>query len=191
MSKIILEEQASPSTPAANKVALYPKSDGHIYSMDDAGTEYLLAFDPASPGAIGETEPAAGSFTTLDVSGLTASRALQTNGSKALESSAVTTTELGYVSGVSSAIQTQLNGKASTAHKATHITGGADELDADQLTSTTRPPITRRTPHRGRCPTPTTCPPTWRASTMPWGSGTGWRGTNQRMPTPGAGPWWA
>jgi len=44
MSKIILEEQASPSTPAANKVALYPKSDGHIYSMDDAGNESLLGF---------------------------------------------------------------------------------------------------------------------------------------------------
>jgi len=42
MSKIILEEQASPSTPSAANVALYPKSDGLLYSMDDAGTESIV-----------------------------------------------------------------------------------------------------------------------------------------------------
>lgn len=42
---------------------------------------------------------------------LTASRALQSDASSNLESSAVTTTELGYLSGVTSAIQTQLDGK--------------------------------------------------------------------------------
>ncbi len=40
---------------------------------------------------------------------LTASRALTTNGSSQLAASAVTATELGYVSGVTSALQTQLN----------------------------------------------------------------------------------
>jgi len=49
---------------------------------------------------------------SLAVAGLTASRALQTNASKELESSSVTTTELGYVSGVSSAIQAQIDSKA-------------------------------------------------------------------------------
>lgn len=43
----------------------------------------------------------------------TASRAVILNGSKKLTSSSVTDTELGYVSGVTSAIQTQLNGKVS------------------------------------------------------------------------------
>ena len=43
-------------------------------------------------------------------SSLTASRVLQTDASKGLESSAVTTTELGFVSGVTSAIQTQVTG---------------------------------------------------------------------------------
>ena len=47
----------------------------------------------------------------LLLSGLTASRALQTDGSKNLQSSSVTSTELGYLAGVTSAIQTQLNGK--------------------------------------------------------------------------------
>ena len=50
------------------------------------------------------------------VSGLTASRALTTNGSKQLTSSAVTDTELGYLDGVSSAIQTQLDAKAATTY---------------------------------------------------------------------------
>lgn len=48
----------------------------------------------------------------VNVTGLTASRALITDASKNLSSSATTSTELGYVSGVTSAIQTQLNAKA-------------------------------------------------------------------------------
>ena len=47
----------------------------------------------------------------LSPSNLTASRALQASAGGVVESSAVTATELGYVSGVSSAIQTQLNAK--------------------------------------------------------------------------------
>ena len=42
MSQIILEEQASPSTPAANKIALYPKAGGGVYKTDDAGVETRL-----------------------------------------------------------------------------------------------------------------------------------------------------
>lgn len=45
---------------------------------------------------------------------LTASRAVVTGASKQLASSATTDTEIGYVSGVTSAIQTQLNGKQGT-----------------------------------------------------------------------------
>lgn len=46
---------------------------------------------------------------TINFSGLTASTVPYSDGSKNLVSSAVTPTELGYVSGVTSAIQTQLN----------------------------------------------------------------------------------
>lgn len=46
---------------------------------------------------------------------LTASRALVSDGSGVISVSAVTSTELGYVSGVNSAIQTQLNAKAADA----------------------------------------------------------------------------
>jgi hypothetical protein len=45
---------------------------------------------------------------------ITASRVPVTNSSGLMEASSVTTTELGYISGVTSAIQTQLNNKAST-----------------------------------------------------------------------------
>jgi len=52
----------------------------------------------------------------LIVGGLTAGRAVQTNAStNQLESSTVTNTELGYLSGVTSPIQTQINGKVAKA----------------------------------------------------------------------------
>lgn len=54
-----------------------------------------------------------GSFTSVTVTGLTASKAVVTNGSKVLASSATSATELGYVAGVTSAIQTQLNSLSS------------------------------------------------------------------------------
>jgi hypothetical protein len=50
-----------------------------------------------------------GGATTILSSNLTASRALVSDGSGKVAVSAVTATELGYVSGVTSAIQTQLN----------------------------------------------------------------------------------
>lgn len=55
-----------------------------------------------------------GGASTIVTADLTASRALVSNSSGKVAVSAVTSTELGYVSGVSSAIQTQLNGKEPT-----------------------------------------------------------------------------
>ena len=49
-----------------------------------------------------------------NITGLTASRALVSNSSGVLSESAVTSTELGYLDGVTSNIQNQLNGKLST-----------------------------------------------------------------------------
>ena len=49
-----------------------------------------------------------------NITGLTASRALVSNSSGVLSESTVTSTELGYLDGVTSNIQTQLNGKLST-----------------------------------------------------------------------------
>jgi len=69
-------------------------------------------------------------FSGLRVTDLTASRAVFTDAEKDLASSATTATEIGYVSGLSSAIQGQIDGKAAVAHKDTHDPeDGADPLD--------------------------------------------------------------
>ena len=39
MSFILLVEQAAPQTPSTNQVVLYAKSDGFMYTKDDAGSE--------------------------------------------------------------------------------------------------------------------------------------------------------
>ena len=52
-----------------------------------------------------------GGASTITTSNLTANRALLSNSSGKVAVSAVTSTELGYMSGVTSAIQTQINGK--------------------------------------------------------------------------------
>lgn len=60
------------------------------------------------------------------VTGLTASRALVSDANGHPAVSAVTSTELGYLDGVTSTIQTQINGKAASSHNhaATNITSG-------------------------------------------------------------------
>lgn len=55
-----------------------------------------------------------GGASTITSSNLTANRALISNSSGKVAVSSVTNTELGYLSGTTSAVQTQLNGKAST-----------------------------------------------------------------------------
>jgi hypothetical protein len=70
-----------------------------------------------------------GAATTITSSDLTASRALTSNGSGKVAVSTVTSTELGYVSGVTSAIQTQLDAKQAT------ITGSATTIDTESLTA--------------------------------------------------------
>jgi len=43
MSQIILQKQPAPETPLTNKVTIYAKSDGLVYSKNDAGQETLLS----------------------------------------------------------------------------------------------------------------------------------------------------
>ena len=61
-----------------------------------------------------------GAATTIDTEDLTASRALVSDGSGKVAISDVTSTELGYLDGVTSAVQTQINSKISTYDGATY-----------------------------------------------------------------------
>jgi len=70
-----------------------------------------------------------GAATTIDDADLTASRALVSDGSGKVAVSAVTATEVGYLDGVSSAIQTQIDSKQAT------ITGAATTIDDTNLTA--------------------------------------------------------
>lgn len=70
-----------------------------------------------------------GAATTITSVNLTASRAVISNASGKVAVSSVTDTELGYVSGVTSAIQTQIDSKQST------ITGAASTIASVDLTA--------------------------------------------------------
>tara|TARA_A100001201_G_scaffold2131_10_gene5321 strand:- start:143 stop:1717 length:1575 start_codon:yes stop_codon:yes gene_type:complete len=65
-----------------------------------------------------------GAATTIDDTDLTASRALVSNGSGKVAVSAVTSTEVGYLDGVTSAIQTQLDAKKAAADHVTKKLSG-------------------------------------------------------------------
>src|SRR6056300_1417468 len=70
-----------------------------------------------------------GAISSVNDTNLTASRALASDGSGKIVVSDVTSTELGYLDGVTSAIQTQLNAKQAT------ITGAATTIDDTDLTA--------------------------------------------------------
>ena len=69
----------------------------------------------------GKQDAITGAATTITSSDLTASRALVSNGSGKVAVSSVTSTELGYLSGVTSAIQTQIGNKQDTLVSGTNI----------------------------------------------------------------------
>ena len=71
----------------------------------------------------------------LRLSAETASRVLYLDSNKELQSSSVTDTELGYLSGVSSSIQTQLNDKASSTDLNNHINDSSDAHDASAISN--------------------------------------------------------
>ena len=82
----------------------------------------------AQQSALDSKQPTiSGAATTIASSDLTASRALVSNGSGKVEVSAVTSTELGYLDGVTSSIQTQVDAKQAT------ITGAATTIDDTDL----------------------------------------------------------
>lgn len=85
-----------------------------------------------------------GGATTVASSNLTASRALISNSSGKIAVSDVTSTELGYLDGVTSAIQTQLNGKQAKLTN-TNITGKSKSTASGTVTTITSTSLTAGT----------------------------------------------
>ena len=81
-----------------------------LYTGTGNHTDGTMTQD-AITDALGGKAPTSHTHTGAQVTGLTANRVLLSNSSGAITVSAVTNTELGYLDGVTSAIQTQLNAK--------------------------------------------------------------------------------
>lgn len=154
--------------------ALFPNSEGVVkigteilsYAENYMGTLYGcvrgIQGSSAAAHAVGDEVTitdffsgaggGSGTFSTVTVTGLTASKAVVTDGSKALASSATSATELGYVAGVTSAIQTQLDAKAALsqlkvfqvvfASATTNFQTTSDTFQITNLTATITPTST-------------------------------------------------
>lgn len=96
-----------------------------VLDTDDIaeGASNLYYTDSRAQGAI------TGGASSIVTANLTSNRALASNGSGKVAVSTTTDTELGYLSGVTSAIQTQLNAKEAT------ITGAATTITSADLTA--------------------------------------------------------
>lgn len=107
-------------------------SSGGFVSSITGTANQIIASSPtgavtlSTPQDIGPASSV--TFGQIIDAGLTANTVPYSNGSKQFTSSAVTPTELGYVSGVTSSIQTQLNGKQPSGTYITSITGTANQI---------------------------------------------------------------
>lgn len=98
-------------------------SSGVITVKDDSHNHTIANVDNLQASLDAKQATITGGATTIASSNLTASRALVSNSSGKVAVSAVTSTELGYLDGVTSNVQTQLDGKSSTSH--THNYAGS------------------------------------------------------------------
>jgi hypothetical protein len=99
---------------------------GNVDNTSDANKPISTATQTALDG---KQATITGGATSITSSNLTASRTLVSDGSGKVAVSAVTSTELGHVSGVTSAIQTQLNAKVNTS--AVGAVNGVASLGSD------------------------------------------------------------
>ena len=115
-------------TASSKLTTLSPSSASNNFDITLPGEDGTLVVSTTTDAL--ETRRAAniaGGVSTITTSDLTASRALVSSGSGKVAVSAVTSTELGYLDGVSSAIQTQIDSKQAT------ITGAATTIDDADL----------------------------------------------------------
>jgi len=93
---------------ALNNLASADVDDGDVFVIDDISETETKKVTIANVKSV------------VGTTGLTASRALETNGSGNIVVSAITSTELNHLDGVSSGIQTQLDAKIATTASASN-----------------------------------------------------------------------
>ena len=108
-------------------------SSGNVSVNDDSHNHVISNIDNLQSSLDAKQATVTGGASTITSSNLTANRALVSNSSGKVAVSAVTSTELGYLDGVTSNVQTQLDGKAASSHNhsASNITSGT--LSSDRL----------------------------------------------------------
>ena len=84
--------------------------------VDDSHNHIISNVDGLQTALDAKQATVTGAATTITGSNLTASRALISNSSGKVAVSDITSTELGYLDGVTSNVQTQLNNKSNTSH---------------------------------------------------------------------------
>jgi hypothetical protein len=144
----IADDVEGPASSTDNAIARFDGSTGKLLqnsavTIDDSGN---VTISPSGSGtALDITHSSNGNSININQTGsgnaiqvvsgsvqldpLTASRAIVTDANKRLISSTTTATEIGYVNGVTSAIQTQLDAKQAT------ITGAATTIVSSNLTA--------------------------------------------------------
>lgn len=101
-------------------------SSGNVSVNDDSHNHTISNIDDLQSTLDGKQATITGGATTIASSNLTTSRALVSNSSGKVAVSAVTSTELGYLDGVTSSVQTQLDAKASSSHSHSVATTSAN-----------------------------------------------------------------
>ena len=129
-----LMKQVNAAQTAAAQLGASFGSPGGAATLDEEGRLTQSQLPDLDAGQItgleeamsGKQDVVTGGASSITSANLTASRALVSNSSGKVAVSAVTATELGYLDGVTSGIQTQLNGKAASSHNhsAANITSG-------------------------------------------------------------------
>ena len=114
-----LDTKIATTASASNDFITYTQLNANINLVQDNVVS-------ASGGATGvearRVANIAGAVSTITTGNLTASRAIVSDGSGKVAISDVTSTEVGYLDGVSSAIQTQIDAKSSTTNSAAIVT---------------------------------------------------------------------
>jgi transcriptional regulator/cytoskeletal protein CcmA (bactofilin family) len=125
-TKKITTENLTTALAAANDYVTYTQLNANLNTT----TANVTAVETR------RTNNIAGAISTVLTSDLTASRAMVTNGSGKIAVSDVTSTELGYVDGVTSAIQTQIDTKIATTTSASNDYVTYTRLNANLNTTT-------------------------------------------------------